>query len=123
MLRGTLWSARRSRHHALTAAAFSSIGLLLATTVRRIETLQAVVQLAMYPLLFLSGSVFPPGSAPDWLATAIVFNPMTYAVDLVREVLGVQVGPPATAGPVMDVAVLLVALLAGAVAIRAKVGR
>jgi ABC-2 type transport system permease protein len=72
---------------ALTAALFSVIGLCLATLIQRVQTLQSTVQLAMFPMLFLSGSVFSPEEAPGWLAAAMHLNPMTYAVDLARQCL------------------------------------
>jgi ABC-2 type transport system permease protein len=103
-----------------TAVVFSFIGLLLASLVRRVETLQAAVQFAMYPLLFLSGSVFPPEAAPGWLATAMSLNPMTYAVDLARRVL-LGTGGPASAW--LDVAVLVTVLVATLWALRLRIGR
>lgn len=73
--------------YALSAAVFSVLGLCLATLIKRVQTLQATVQLAMFPMLFLSGSVFSPEDAPGWLAAAMHANPMTYAVDLARQSL------------------------------------
>ncbi|MFJ4825640.1 ABC transporter permease [Streptomyces bacillaris] len=73
--------------YALTAVVFSVIGLSLATVIKRVQTLQATVQLAMFPMLFLSGSVFSAQDAPDWLAWIMHLNPMTYAVDLARQTL------------------------------------
>ncbi|MEU7281426.1 ABC transporter permease [Streptomyces sp. NPDC045431] len=73
--------------YALAATVFSVIGLCLATVVTRMQTLQATVQLAMFPMLFLSGSVFSAEDAPRWLAWLMYANPMTYAVDLARQTL------------------------------------
>lgn len=73
--------------YALAATVFSVIGLCLATLIKRVQTLQATVQMAMFPMLFLSGSVFAPGDAPAWLAWIMHANPMTYAVDLARQTL------------------------------------
>lgn len=73
--------------YALTAVVFSVIGLCLATVIKRVQTLQAAVQLAMFPTLFLSGSVFSAQDAPTWLAWIMHLNPMTYAVDLARQTL------------------------------------
>lgn len=73
--------------YALAATVFSVIGLWLATLIKRVQTLQATVQMAMFPMLFLSGSVFAPGDAPEWLAWIMHANPMTYAVDLSRQTL------------------------------------
>ncbi|MGW4561580.1 ABC transporter permease [Streptomyces sp. NPDC004561] len=73
--------------YGLAAVVFSVIGLCLATVIKRVQTLQATVQLAMFPMLFLSGSVFSAQDAPDWLGWIMHLNPMTYAVDLARQVL------------------------------------
>ncbi|QPP06112.1 ABC transporter permease [Streptomyces bathyalis] len=73
--------------YALAATVFSVIGLCLATLIKRVQTLQATVQMAMFPMLFLSGSVFAPGDAPEWLGWIMHANPMTYAVDLSRQTL------------------------------------
>jgi ABC-2 type transport system permease protein len=72
---------------ALTAAVFCCLGLLLATLIHKVEVLQSVVQLALFPMLFLSGSVFRPDGLPAWLGVAIRINPMSYAVDLLRHAL------------------------------------
>lgn len=69
------------------SAVFGLFGAFLATVITRVQTLQAAVQLAMYPLLFLSGSVFRPHSGPTWLSAALKVNPMTYDVDAIRQLL------------------------------------
>lgn len=73
--------------YALSAVVFSVIGLCLATVIKRVQSLQATVQLVMFPMLFLSGSVFSAQDAPVWLAAIMRLNPMTYAVDLARQAL------------------------------------
>ncbi|MFI6999199.1 ABC transporter permease [Nocardia sp. NPDC050175] len=100
---------------------FSLLGLFLATMLRQMQTLQASVQLTMLPMLFLSGSVFQPENVPAWLAVLIRINPMTYLVDLGRQVL--MGGDHGLVPLGVDVLVLLV--LAGffTVGIRLKVGR
>lgn len=104
----------------LGAVVFSLLGLFLATVLKSVQTLQAGVQLAMFPMLFLSGSVFRPDGVPVWLAVPIHLNPLTYLVDLGRHVLlGVDGLLPAT----LDLAIL-VALAAGlAGGIRATIGK
>ena len=79
---------------AVGAAVFCSFGLLLASSTRRIETLQNVVQLALYPMLFLSGSVFRPDQLPHWLEALVRLNPMTYVVDLLRHAFLAPVEAP-----------------------------
>jgi ABC-2 type transport system permease protein len=109
---------------ALTAIVFCSIGLLLATVISRIAVLQGVIQLAMFPLLFLSGSVFRPDQVPHWLAAGMRANPMTYAVDLLRQAL-----LPATASfPRLltawgDLGVLAAILVVAVAGTRLRMGR
>lgn len=103
-----------------SGAVFSVLGLFLAITIRRVETLQSVVQLAMYPLLFLSGSVFRVQDAPTWLVTVIHLNPMTYSVDLVRQALFGGIG---SAVMWLDCAVLLALVVTLGAGIRLQMGR
>lgn len=106
---------------------FSSIGLLLATAITRIQTLQSSVSLATFPMLFLSGSVFRPDDLPAWLSGLITVNPMSYGVDLVRHVLleaaGTGVPGGGLAHPAVDVAVLGGFVVAAFAVIRLRVGK
>jgi ABC-2 type transport system permease protein len=109
---------------ALTTAVFCALGLALATLITKVQVLQGVIQLAMFPLLCLSGSVFSPKQAPAWLDAAIRANPMTYAVDLLRHTL--LQAPPAAAllRPAgVDLTVLAALGLLFFAAIRARIGR
>ncbi|GAA2978737.1 ABC transporter permease [Actinokineospora diospyrosa] len=72
---------------AVVCVVFGLAGVLLATLVPQVQTLQSVVQMAMYPLLFLSGSVFRPDAGPGWLSAVMRINPMTYATDAIRHLL------------------------------------
>jgi ABC-2 type transport system permease protein len=101
-------------------AVFGLFGAFLATVITRVQTLQSAVQLAMYPLLFLSGSVFRPDSGPAWLSAALKVNPMTYAVDGVRQLL------VSSGGAVpwwLDLAVVGGLAVVFAVVLRLRVGR
>ncbi|MFG2445263.1 ABC transporter permease [Nocardia fluminea] len=103
------------------SAVFSLLGLFLATTVRQMQTLQACVQMTMLPMLFLSGAVFQPTGVPAWLAMFILVNPMTYLVDLGRQVmLGTEFGLVSIG---VDVLVLAGLALGFAASIRIRVGR
>lgn len=72
---------------ALIAAAFTGVGVLAAVCIKRIETFQVVVSLCMMPLLFLSGAMFPANGLPGWLGVAVRVNPLSYAVDALRNTL------------------------------------
>ncbi len=39
------------------------------------------------PLYFLSAAQFPLNHAPDWIKVLAAFNPLAYAVDLLRGLL------------------------------------
>lgn len=113
--------------YTLAGMVFSSIGLLLATSIRRVQTLQSSVSLTMFPMLFLSGAVFRPDHLPDWLTAVIVVNPMSYAVDLVRHVLLNAAGQPVPGGgqahPVLDLVLLTAFGAVAGVVVRLRVGR
>lgn len=71
----------------LVAFTFTALGILAAVTIRSVDTFEVVVSLALTPLLFLSGAVFPPNGLPGWLGVLVLINPLTYAIDATRRVL------------------------------------
>jgi ABC-2 type transport system permease protein len=85
----------------LIAFSFTVAAVLAAVSIRRIETFQVVVGLCMMPLLFLSGAMFPASGLPGWLGAAVMVNPLTYEVDVLRRTLGgsAAVLGHGTAGP------------------------
>ncbi|MGH9213904.1 MAG: ABC transporter permease [Acidimicrobiales bacterium] len=70
----------------LLAYALTSLGMVLATRMQRMESFQMVMTLVLQPMIFLSGAVFPLGDLPAWLAFLTRINPASYGVDLVRRV-------------------------------------
>ena len=55
------------------------------------EAHQAVMQLLMFPMLFLSGVFFPVNNLPLWMNILVKINPATYGIDSIRQlVLGAQ---------------------------------
>ncbi|GLZ37035.1 ABC transporter permease [Actinokineospora sp. NBRC 105648] len=84
----------------LVSFTFTAMGVLAAVCIKRIETFQVVINLALTPLLFLSGAVFPAGGLPGWLSAAVAVNPLAYAVDALRRTLpGDAARLPGTTGP------------------------
>lgn len=73
------------------AAVSSVLGLLVAARVRSVENFAAVVNVVLFPMLFLSGALYPTTTMPTWLRVAARLNPVTYAVDLMRGALGQRV--------------------------------
>jgi len=65
-------------------AAFSSgIG----SFVQDMQGFQAINQFLVFPLYFLSGALYPLNGVPTWLRVIAEINPMSYAVDAMRDTL------------------------------------
>jgi len=73
---------------AVAAASSSLLGLLVAAPLRSVENFAAVVNVVLFPLLFVSGALYPTARMPLWLRGAARLNPVTYQVDLMRVALG-----------------------------------
>lgn len=71
----------------LMALALTALGVFLAAQVRRLESFQPILQLLLMPMIFLSGAMFPLRGLPDWLSVLAHLNPLTYAVDPLRQVM------------------------------------
>jgi ABC-2 type transport system permease protein len=73
---------------AVSAASNSLLGLLVAAPLRSVENFAAVVNVVLFPLLFVSGALYPTAGMPLWLRSVARLNPVTYQVDLMRVALG-----------------------------------
>jgi len=71
----------------LLAVAMGSLGILLATRIRSMEAFQAVTQMLMFPMVFLSGVFFPLEGIPSWMGVLVRLNPVTYGIAPIRQVL------------------------------------
>ena len=80
------------------AVALTAFGVFVASRISRIEGFQVVMQLVLFPMLFLSGALFPLSGLPTWLSVLTRLNPLTYAVAPLRQVVfAVQDVPPMAA--------------------------
>ncbi len=64
-----------------------AFGVFVASRIQRMESFQVVMQLVLFPMLFLSGMMFPLTGLPGWLAVLTRVNPLTYAVQPLRQVV------------------------------------
>jgi ABC-2 type transport system permease protein len=78
----------------LAAFAITAFGVMAAARVRSIESFFGVSQMMLMPLMFLSGAFFPIGNLPGWLAALTRVNPVTYAVDPMRQAVFGHLDPP-----------------------------
>jgi ABC-2 type transport system permease protein len=87
----------------LTGLGLTGIGILIASRMRSFEGFGTINNFIILPLYFISGAQFPLDHAPRWLQVVALFNPLTYAVDLLRGLLdGFWVYSPA-----LDLAVVV----------------
>lgn len=71
----------------LIAFTVTAFGMMLATTITRPQAFNSVMQVSVFPLIFLSGAMFPVAGLPSWLAVLNRLNPLTYAVDPMRRLV------------------------------------
>ena len=71
----------------LLAVSMGAFGVLLATRIRTMEAFQAVTQMLMFPMVFLSGVFFPLQGIPAWMNVLVKINPATYAIVPIRQVV------------------------------------
>jgi ABC-2 type transport system permease protein len=72
----------------IAAASSSLLGILVAAPVRSVENFAGVINVVLFPLLFVSGALYPTVQMPGWLRSVARLNPVTYQVDLMRAALG-----------------------------------
>jgi len=107
----------RPQHWALVPLAIIILGLLavaiasfssgIGSFVQDMQGFQAINQFLVFPLYFLSGALYPLQHVPDWLRIVAEINPMSYAVDAMRDTLIGQTH----FGLLKDLVVLLVAVV------------
>jgi len=71
----------------LLAASMGSLGILLASRIRSMEAFQAVMQMLMFPMAFLSGVFFVLEGLPPWMNILVKINPATYGITPIRQVV------------------------------------
>lgn len=65
------------------AALFVALGLV----VRNEETLFGLINLLNFPLMFTSSALIPVSLMPDWLKSIAMYNPITFVVDGMRQLV------------------------------------
>ena len=71
----------------LLAFAVTAFGLLVAVTIKQAQTFTWIMQLMVFPMVFLSGALYPVAGLPAWLEVLNRISPMTYAVDPMRHLV------------------------------------
>ncbi|HEX5386865.1 MAG TPA: ABC transporter permease [Gemmatimonadales bacterium] len=94
--------ARGAAALALTALASATLGLLVAARLTSVENFGGVINVVLFPLLFVSGALYPTQGMPPVLRAFARINPVTYMADLMRHALR----QPAEFSVSTDIAVL-----------------
>jgi ABC-2 type transport system permease protein len=64
----------------------SGLGILIATFMTSQQGFQLIIQLLIFPLIFLAGVFFPVNNVPIYLEVVSKLNPLTYGVDAIRQI-------------------------------------
>ena len=95
----------------IMSLSLSGLGVLVASRMRSQQGFQIVMQLLIFPLMFLSGVFFPVNSVPPWLEVIAKVNPVSYGVDAIRQLFlgdylaGTAAGVPGEVGLAIGVTV------------------
>lgn len=71
----------------LISFALTSLGVLIASRLKSSEGASLVFQFVVMPMYFLSGALFPLSNLPEWLTIFVRLNPVTYGVDMLRQIV------------------------------------
>jgi ABC-2 type transport system permease protein len=69
------------------ALALSSLGMVIASRLKSVENFAGIMNFLMFPIFFLSSSLYPASLLPGFLQPLVRANPLTYGVDLIRHEL------------------------------------
>lgn len=76
----------------LLSLGVSGLGILLSSFAQTQHGVQMLINLLVFPLVFLAGVFFPVDSVPLWMEILSKTNPVTYGVDAIRQiVLGAEI--------------------------------
>ena len=71
----------------LLAFTITSFGVMVAARTQQMQSFMALMQMAIMPMYFISGALFPVSGLPQWLSILNRIDPLTYAVDPIRRVV------------------------------------
>jgi ABC-2 type transport system permease protein len=69
----------------ILSAMFASLFLAIGFSIETPQTYFAIVNTINLPVLLTSAALYPWGILPDWLKTVTSYNPITLAVEVIRE--------------------------------------
>ena len=106
----------------LISLTFTLLGFLIAWHMESTQGFHAVMNLVLFPLWMVSGSLFTPEKAHGWIRAIMLVNPLTYAQTALRRLLDPRIGAEAP-GLGLCLAVMAVCALALLIAATAAARR
>jgi ABC-2 type transport system permease protein len=86
----------------LLAFAITAFGVMVAARITQMQSFMALMQMAIMPMFFLSGALFPVSGLPQWLGILNRLDPLTYAVDPMRRAVFAHLKISAAARHALD---------------------
>jgi ABC-2 type transport system permease protein len=86
----------------LLAFSMTAFGVMVAVRIKRMQSFTAVMQLAVMPMFFISGALYPVSGLPGWLAALNHVDPLTYAVDPMRHLVFAHIDASGAAKTALD---------------------
>jgi ABC-2 type transport system permease protein len=71
---------------AVLSLGLSGLGILIASFMGSQQGFQILIQVLIFPLIFMAGVFFPVNNVPLWMEVISKVNPLTYGVDAIRQV-------------------------------------
>jgi len=71
----------------LSGMMFGALGMLLSSTIKQLENFAGVMNFVIFPMFFASSALYPLWKMREgslWLYYLCLYNPFTYAVELIR---------------------------------------
>jgi ABC-2 type transport system permease protein len=71
----------------LLAFSITAFGVMVAARIKQMQAFFGVMQMIVMPMFFISGALFPVAGLPRWLEILNRVDPLTYAVDPMRQLV------------------------------------
>jgi ABC-2 type transport system permease protein len=71
----------------LTGMMFGALGMLVSSTIKQLENFAGIMNFVIFPMFFASSALYPLWKMREgslWLYYICIYNPFTYAVELIR---------------------------------------
>ena len=92
----------------ILAIACSALGMLVASFSETLDNFAAIMNFVIFPVFFLSGSLYPIQSLPPLLRNIAEVNPYTYGVDILKHAILVPNGMAADFSLLNSIGFLLI---------------